>query len=55
MMSIVRRGQRKEFMMMYLLLTVVYLIGVVVELASTGLYQISLEGISIDNFTRFYT
>ena len=55
MMSIVRRGQRKEFMMMYLLLTVVYLIGVVVELASTGLYQISLEGIRIDNFTRFYT
>ena len=55
MMSIVRRAQRKEFMLMYLLLTVLYLIGVVIELASTGLYQISLDGIRIDNFTRFYT
>ena len=55
MMSIVRRAQRKEFHMMYLLLTVLYLIGVVIELAATGLYRMSLDGINIDNFTRFYS
>lgn len=54
MMSIVRRAQRKEFLFMYLLLTFIYLTGVVIELAATGLYQMSLDGIRIDNFTRFY-
>lgn len=55
MMSIVRRAQRKEFILMYLLLTFMYLTGVVIELAATGLYQMSLEGITIDNFTRYYS
>ena len=55
MMSIVRRAQRKEFMFMYMLLTALYIIGVVVELFATGLYKMTPEGIYIDNFTRFYT
>ena len=54
MMSIVRRNQRKEFILMYLLLTTLYLIGVIIELAATGLYKMSLDGILIDNFTRYY-
>ena len=55
MMSIVRRAQRKEFHMMYGLLSLIYLIGVIVELASSGLYIMTLDGIDIDHFTRFYT
>ncbi|MBQ3797004.1 MAG: EAL domain-containing protein [Butyrivibrio sp.] len=55
MMSIVRRSQRREFLMMYGLLSLIYLIGVVIEIASRGLYTMTLEGIDIDHFTRFYT
>ena len=55
MMSIVRRTQRKEFMLMYILLSCIYLIGVIIEIAATGLYKMTLDGISIDNFTRFYS
>ena len=55
MMSIVRRGQRKEFLMMYGLLSLIYLIGVAVEIVSGRLYTYGLEGIDIDHFIRFYT
>ena len=55
MMSIVRRNQRKEFLMMYGLLSLIYLIGVAIEIASGRLYTYGLEGIDIDHFIRFYT
>ncbi len=55
MMSIVRRNQRKEFHMMYGLLTLIYLIGVAIEIVSGRLYTYGLEGIDIDHFLRFYT
>ena len=41
MMSIVRRSQRKEFLMMYGLLTLIYLSGVVIEIASGRLSRSS--------------
>ncbi|MBR4668090.1 MAG: EAL domain-containing protein [Butyrivibrio sp.] len=55
MMSIVRRSQRKEFLMMYGLLTLIYLSGVVIEIASGRLYSFGLEYVDIDHFVRFYT
>ncbi len=55
MMSIVRRNQRKEFLMMYGLLSLIYLIGVAIEIASGRLYTYGLGGIDIDHFIRFYT
>ncbi|MBO5620037.1 MAG: hypothetical protein J5959_00225, partial [Butyrivibrio sp.] len=54
MMSIVRRKQRKEFLIMYGILTLVYLIGVVIEIAASGLYKLGIEGIDIRHFTRYY-
>ncbi len=55
MMSIVRRTQRKEFMIMYTLLTLIYLLGVGIEIASGRLYSYRMDVIDIDHFTRFYT
>ena len=54
MMSIVRRKQRKEFLIMYGILTLVYLLGVVIEIAASGLYKLGIEGIDIRHFTRYY-
>ena len=54
MMSIARRKQRKEFMFMYSVLSAVYVIAVVIEIAVNGLYQLDLNGIDISHFTRFY-
>ena len=39
MMSIVRRAQRKEFIMMYALLSVVYIAGVIIEIAARHFYS----------------
>ncbi|MCR5670661.1 MAG: EAL domain-containing protein [Butyrivibrio sp.] len=54
MMSIARREQRKEFLLMYILLSIVYVAGVIVEVVSGGLYTVSVEGIDLTRFTRFY-
>ena len=54
MMSIVRRKQRKEFVLMFVALTLLYMAAVAVEIASRGLYTVNLDGIDISNFTRFY-
>ena len=55
MMSIVRRSQRKEFVMMYVGLSVVYVIGIVIEIAANGLYTLEVNnGIELGHFTRYY-
>ena len=54
MMSIVRRKQRKEFILMYTALSTVYIIALVVDLVASGLYEMGLNGIDISHFTRFY-
>ena len=55
MMSMVRRKQRREFLMMYAILTIIYFVGIVIEIASSGLYKISVDGIYIDHFVRYYS
>ncbi|SFB72731.1 EAL domain-containing protein [Butyrivibrio sp. YAB3001] len=54
MMSIVRRSQRKEFFVMYSILSVVYVLGVIIEIASRNFYKRDLTGIDITHFTRYY-
>ena len=54
MMSIARRKQRREFMMMYTVLSAVYVAAVIVEIVINGLYRLDLDGIDISHFTRFY-
>lgn len=54
MMSIVRRSQKKEFMYMYVFFSAVYVFGIIVEIASYGLYTLMIDGIDLRHFTRFY-
>ena len=54
MMSMVRQNQQKEFLVMYIGLTSVYIAGIVVEIIVTGLYSVTINGIDISHFTRFY-
>lgn len=54
MMSIVRRSQRKEFLLMYAVLSGIYVLGVIVEIASRKLYELELDYIDISHFTRYY-
>ena len=54
MMSTLRRRQRKEFLLMYTALSTVYIIALVVDIAASGLYELTLNGIDITHFTRFY-
>lgn len=54
MMSMVRRNQEKEFLAMYVVLTALYIAGIVVELVVTGLYSVTIDGIDLSHFTRFY-
>lgn len=54
MMSVVRRNQRKEFIKMYVVLSVIYIIGIIIEIAASGLYTVTLDGIDIRHFTRYY-
>ncbi len=54
MMSLSRRKQRKEFILMYCVLSTGYIIGMIIELAVSGLYTVEVEGININHFTRFY-
>ena len=54
MMSILRRRQRKEFILMYTALSAVYVIALIVDIIASGLYEMTLEGVDISHFTRFY-
>lgn len=54
MMSIVRRAQRKEFIMMYALLSVVYIAGVIIEIAARHFYSFEVDGIDISHFVKYY-
>ncbi len=55
MMSIVRRSQRKEFLIMYFSLSAIYYIGVILEIASRNFYSLEMGGIDITHFVRFYS
>ena len=54
MMSLARRKQRKEFILMYIVLSSAYIIGIIIEMARSGLYSLEVDGIDIANFTRLY-
>lgn len=54
MMSMARRDQEKEFLAMYIVLTSFYIAGIVVEIIVTGLYTVTIDGIDLSHFTRFY-
>ncbi len=54
MMSIVRRKQRKEFLIMFGVMGLLYIISVAIMIVSRGLYSFELEMIDICSFTRFY-
>ena len=54
MMSMVRRSQEKEFLALYCVLTVIYIMGIVIEIIVTGLYSVTMEGIDLTHFVRFY-
>ena len=55
MMSAVRRRQRKEFLMMYSVMSAVYFACVVIEMVSHNLYSVYLEYVDIFRFVRFYS
>ncbi len=55
MMSIVRRSQRKEFVVMYIVLSIIYYIGIAIEVASGSFYVMRVDAIEIGHFTRYYT
>lgn len=54
MMSMVRRKQRREFLLMYSVLSTAYIVGMIIEIAASGLYELGLDGIDLTHFTRFY-
>lgn len=54
MMSTVRRTQRKEFLVMYAVLSILYIGGIVTEIVLTGLYEYTVDGIDLAHFVRFY-
>ncbi len=55
MMSMHRQGQKKEFMMMYLVLVTIYIIGAVFEIASGRIYVMELGGIDLTHYVRYYS
>ncbi|MBQ8030045.1 MAG: hypothetical protein IJ260_00700, partial [Butyrivibrio sp.] len=55
MMSIHRRGQRKEFFLMYTVLALLYTIGAIIEIASGRIYIMQVNGIDLSHFIRFYS
>ena len=54
MMSIVRRRQHREFLIMYTVLSFMYILAMIVDIAASGLYKMGLDGIDLTHFTRFY-
>ena len=54
MMSMVRRNQQKEFLILYCILTVIYIAGIVIEIIVTGLYSVTMDGIDLTHFVRYY-
>ncbi len=55
MMSLVRRKQRREFIMMYCVLSLAYIVGIIILIASGSLYTLEVDGINLIRFTRFYS
>ena len=55
MMSMHRRGQRKEFYLMYGVLALIYTIGTVLEVASGRIYVMEVSGIDVTHFIRYYS
>ncbi len=55
MMSMHRRNQKKEFLMMYVVLVSLYIIGVVYEIASGAIYRMEVGGIDLTSYIRFYS
>ena len=55
MMSIHRRGQRKEFFLMYMILALLYTVGAIIEVASGRIYIMQMGGIDVTHFIRFYS
>lgn len=54
MMSIIRRTQRKEFFVMYAVLSVIYVVGIIYEIVSGQIYVVNADGIDIHHFVRYY-
>lgn len=54
MMSLARRDQRRQFIAMYAVLSIIYVTGAFIEITSGGMYTVTMEGIDIAEFTRFY-
>lgn len=54
MMSIVRRAQRKDFILMYAILSAVYITGVIIEIAASHFYSFEVDGIDISHFVKYY-
>ncbi len=55
MMSFHRQGQKKQFLMMYLVLVTIYITGAVIEIASGRVYGMELGGIELTHFVRYYS
>ena len=53
MMSIVRRAQRKDFILMYAILSAVYITGVIIEIAASHFYSFEVDGIDISHFVKY--
>lgn len=54
MMSMARRKQRKEFLIMYAVLSAIYITVLIIRMVSGSLYKVYLEYIDIFGFVRFY-
>ena len=54
LMSTVRRGQRKEGIIMTSVLSLIYVAGIVIEIVMPGLYSVVVDGIDLTHFTRYY-
>ncbi len=55
MMSLHRRGQMKEFLMMYAVMVFIYVLGAVYEIASGRIYTMEVRGIDLSHYIRFYS
>lgn len=53
-MSIVRRNQRKEFVIMYGVLSFLYIFSMILEFVARGLFEVDMGYVDITHFTRFY-
>ncbi|MCR5157184.1 MAG: EAL domain-containing protein [Butyrivibrio sp.] len=54
MMSLARRRQRREFLLMYIVLSAIYITALIFRMASGSFYTVYLEYVDIFGFVRFY-